>query len=282
MIGAGPASDGAGSGFDAPMVLWLSFALTVGPFLALGGMRLWRITTALAIGLVFALCVWVVIVNVVNAEGLSDLVLTLITLTFFVLGSVGGLFKSCNLAGLTALSILGGMSVGMRLVLMREGLLLHPTGLNWIIIVVCAAVGFVVTLFRHRLGTALSCTFTGTFFLSLGIDLAVNRQNGVSRGLRHLLDGNGTHVLALRDIPYEPPISTQILLSLSIFLALALAYVQFRFFSYYVEEPSRVRPLTQYFASIYPTEFTQKLDTDTLRLPLQRPPATYSNSRFSL
>lgn len=87
-----------------------------------------------------------------NAEGLSDLVLTLITLSFFVLGSLGGLFKFCSLAGLTALSILGGMSVGVRLVLMREGFLLHPTGLNWIIIVVCAAAGFVVTLLRQRLG----------------------------------------------------------------------------------------------------------------------------------
>jgi hypothetical protein len=91
-------------------------------------------------------------VNVVNAEGLSDLVLTLVTLGCFVLGSLGGLFKFCNLAGLTALSILGGMSVGVRLVLMREGLLLHPTGLNWIIIVVCAAAGVVATLFRQRLG----------------------------------------------------------------------------------------------------------------------------------
>lgn len=90
--------------------------------------------------------------NVVNAEGLSDLVLTLITLGSFVLGSLGGLFKFCSLAGLTALSILSGMSVGIRLVLMREGLLLRPTALNWIIIVVCAAAVFVTTLFRQRLG----------------------------------------------------------------------------------------------------------------------------------
>ena len=92
------------------------------------------------------------IVNVANAEGLSDLVLTLATLGCFVFGSLCGLFKFCNLAGLTALSVLGGMSVGVRLVLMREGLLLRPTGLNWIIIVVCAAAGFVATLFRQRLG----------------------------------------------------------------------------------------------------------------------------------
>lgn len=87
-----------------------------------------------------------------NAMGLSDLILTLITLSFFVLGSLGGLFELCRLAGLTALSILGGMSVGMRLVLMREGLLLRPTALNWAIIVVCAVAGSVVTLLRQRMG----------------------------------------------------------------------------------------------------------------------------------
>ena len=52
----GSASDGAGSGFDIPAILWLSFGLVVGLYLTLGGMRLWRMTTALAIGMVFAVC----------------------------------------------------------------------------------------------------------------------------------------------------------------------------------------------------------------------------------
>jgi hypothetical protein len=94
----------------------------------------------------------VTIVNVINAAGLSDLILTLVTLSFFVLGSLGGLFKLCRLAGLIALSILGGLSVGMRIVLMREGLLLRPTNLNWIIVVACAVVGFAGTLLRQRIG----------------------------------------------------------------------------------------------------------------------------------
>jgi len=53
-IDQGSASDGAGVGFDIPAVLWLSFGLAVGLYLTLGGMRLWRLTTALAIGIVFA------------------------------------------------------------------------------------------------------------------------------------------------------------------------------------------------------------------------------------
>lgn len=87
-----------------------------------------------------------------DATGLSDLILTLITLSFFVVGSLGGLFKLFRLAGLTALSIIGGMSVGMRFALMREGLLLRPIALNWAIIVVCAAAGAVLTLFKQRIG----------------------------------------------------------------------------------------------------------------------------------
>lgn len=173
-IDQGSASDGAGSGFDIPAILWLSFGLAVGLYLTVGGMRLWRMTTAFAIGIVSAFCgmsslpkgpfahlvnttyipllAWVAIVNVVNAAGLSDLILTLISLSFFVIGSLGGLFRTCRLAGLTALSIIGGMSVGMRIVLMREGLLLRSAALNWVIIVVCAVAGFVVTLFRQRIG----------------------------------------------------------------------------------------------------------------------------------
>ena len=55
-VDQGSASDGAGSGFDIPAVLWLSFGLAVGLYLTLGGMRLWRMTTGFAIGLVLALC----------------------------------------------------------------------------------------------------------------------------------------------------------------------------------------------------------------------------------
>lgn len=121
--------------------------------------------------------VWVTIVNVINAAGLGDLALTLVTLISFALGSLGGLLMSLRLAGLTALSILGGMSVGMRLVLIREGLLFSSKlGLNWIVVVVCAVAGFAVTLLRQRIGTVraivvwdtprgrrLTGTFAGSF-----------------------------------------------------------------------------------------------------------------------
>lgn len=47
---------GAESGFDIPGVVRFAFELAVGLYLTLGGMRWWRITTGLAIGLVLAFC----------------------------------------------------------------------------------------------------------------------------------------------------------------------------------------------------------------------------------
>jgi len=60
-----------------------------------------------------------------------------------------------------------------------------------------------------------------------------------------------------------------------------MAYVQFRFFSEYIEEPGRPQSFVLNFASVRSTQSTEKLEMDTLRLPLQRPP-TYPENRFSL
>lgn len=55
-VDLGSASGGAGTGFDPPAVIRFTFELAVGLYLTLGGMRWWRITAGLAIGLVFAFC----------------------------------------------------------------------------------------------------------------------------------------------------------------------------------------------------------------------------------
>jgi len=95
---------------------------------------------------------WVTIINVISVRGATDMVLTFITLTFFGLGSLGGLFKFCRPTGLAALSVLGGMSVGTRVVLLRRGLLLRPTALNWIVIALFTVAGLAVTLLRRKIG----------------------------------------------------------------------------------------------------------------------------------
>ena len=55
-VDIGSAPDGAGTGYDLSALLRLTFELAVGLYLTSAGMRWWRITTGLAIGLVFAFC----------------------------------------------------------------------------------------------------------------------------------------------------------------------------------------------------------------------------------
>lgn len=58
-----PASDAGGSGFDVTAVLWIVFGLLTGLPMALAGMRGWKLTMGIVLGLSSALigkclCVW--------------------------------------------------------------------------------------------------------------------------------------------------------------------------------------------------------------------------------
>lgn len=55
----------------------------------------------------------------------------------------------------------------------------------------------------------LCTSSTGTFFIGLGVDLSLNQQKGMSRGLRLLFDQNTSHVavslhpVRLHELVYE-------------------------------------------------------------------------------
>ena len=72
----------------------------------------------------------------------------------------------------------------------------------------------------------------------------------------------------------------ELLLELTLTLdRLIMAYVQFRFFSGYLEEPSRTRPVIGHLSS----SSMGKRNTDiTLHLPLQEPPTDQMNDRLRL
>lgn len=55
-IPQGPGTDGSGSNFSLPAVIWLVFLLVIGVPLAVAGIRGWRCTTGVAIGLVAIVC----------------------------------------------------------------------------------------------------------------------------------------------------------------------------------------------------------------------------------
>ena len=54
VISQGPGTDGGGSG--PPAIVWLVFVFVVGIPLALAGIRLWRFTTGMAVGLGLTVC----------------------------------------------------------------------------------------------------------------------------------------------------------------------------------------------------------------------------------
>ncbi len=61
-----------------------------------------------------------------------------------------GVFRVGRAAGMAALTLLGGMSIGARIVLFRENLLVHSFAVNWGIITILGGLGFIVVLFNTR------------------------------------------------------------------------------------------------------------------------------------
>jgi len=226
----GSASDGSGSGFDIPAILWIAFTLIVGSFMAFFGLRGWRITISVTMGLVLLVCSWAAIINNISSAGLNDLVLVVTVFCFFALGMVLGIFRTFQFVGLAALGISGGLSLGIRMALLRQGLLVHTFFVNWLIAAVLGTLGLCAVLFKQRAGIASGCALTGTFLLVIGVDLIVHQQNIVSLGLRILFDQNSAHLADLVMAEYNPSASTQAMLGVSIALAPVFAYAQHRIF----------------------------------------------------
>lgn len=55
-ITQGDATDGSGSGLDSAAIIWLAWSFVVGVPLMLAGIRLWRFTTGVGIGLSLTVC----------------------------------------------------------------------------------------------------------------------------------------------------------------------------------------------------------------------------------
>ncbi|KIP03713.1 hypothetical protein PHLGIDRAFT_94401, partial [Phlebiopsis gigantea 11061_1 CR5-6] len=227
----GPATDGGGSDLDVPAIVWLAWSLAVGIPLMLGGIRLSRLTTGAAIGTALALCIWASFVNALSAGGISDVLLMILCMGAFVCGFVIGVFNFARAIGIAALAALGGLSVGVRIILLRPGLLIpDPFWPNWLIIAVLGAVTLLLAIFRQRASIVICSAAVGTFLTFLGIDLIINKQAGMSMGLRHLFDTNSAHIQYFVEHHYSPPILTEILLGVSLVLIPILAYGQHRFF----------------------------------------------------
>ncbi|KAI0645163.1 hypothetical protein C8Q79DRAFT_912487 [Trametes meyenii] len=231
VIAQGSATDGGGVDFSVPALIWLAFVFAVGAPLALVGIRLWRVTTGAGVGLAATVCVWAAFVNTVSAEGLSDLVLTVIAVGAFVVGFLIGVLNIGRLVGILLLGGLGGASFGVRIILLRPGLLIPLYVGNWLVITVFIILGLGAIVYRQRFGLVSSCAAVGTFLVGLGVDLILNKQSGMSIGLRFLFDRNSAHYLAIVHQGYHPPVVTQIILGASLGAIPVLAFAQHKIFS---------------------------------------------------
>jgi len=212
----GSASDGGGYGFDVPAIIWLVWSFAVGAPLTLAGIRLSRATTGAAIGIVCTLLIWAALINTVSASGISDVLVAAISVGAFGVGFAIGAMSFGRIAGITLLGITGGMSIGVRIILFRPGLLVPVFYVNWLIITVLGIIGFLVVLMRQRAAITGGSAAVGTFLMSLGIDLVINKQKGMSLGLRFLFDRNNAHLVDILTTGWHPPIATEIIMAVSL------------------------------------------------------------------
>ncbi|KAK7057705.1 SET domain-containing protein [Favolaschia claudopus] len=233
LIAQSPATDGSGSNFDLPALVWIGFSLVIGLPMSCAGIRGWRLSTGIGIGLAAAMASWAAIINTVGGSGVADLFLNAIIIVFFICGFALGVFEIGRLGGITMIGVTGGMAFGIRVVLLRAGLLLSSPGLfaiNWVIVGICAAAGGLSLIWFQRYGLLFGCASIGTFLTALGVDLIMSKQQGMSAGLRFLFDRNDSHVAFLLANPYTAPIRSRILIIASLALIPILAIAQHRFF----------------------------------------------------
>lgn len=245
-IPQGPAIDGSGTN---SAVIWLVFCFVIGVPMSIAGIRGWRLTIGVGIGLSATACSWAAFINTITASGVPDLLLIAIVMAFFFLGFVLGLFEFARLTGLIMLGTSGGLAFGIRAMLLKEGLLISAVSLfalNWVLIAFFGILGGISILWPavQRGGILFGSASIGTFLVSLGIDLIMHRQSGMSRGLRILFDRNPAHLADILTNTYTPQLSTQILLAVSMGLTPVFAYAQDRIFKQpFSRKPSPPSPL---------------------------------------
>ena len=99
---------------------------------------------------------WTAFINTISADSLPDLVLTIIVLVAFAIGFFLGMVGFGRMAGVILLGVLSGFSIGLRIVLLRPGLLIPRYVANWLLLVVFMIIGLALIFFRQRMGLVSS------------------------------------------------------------------------------------------------------------------------------
>ncbi|EJD02139.1 uncharacterized protein FOMMEDRAFT_168671 [Fomitiporia mediterranea MF3/22] len=229
-IAQGSANDGAGNGINVPALLWIVFAFLLGIPLLTAGVRLGRFTSGVGLGLGIAVSIWASIINTASEGNIADMVILAITVALFVIGFVIGVVTIEYRVGTAVLGAAGGLSIMMRIILMKEDLLVGVYYVDWLLCAVFGAVGLVIVVWKERWGVIVGSSAAGSFLICLGIDLLINKQAGMSRGLRFMFDRNSHHLSDIFGTGYKPLISSQIIMIITIAVIPIFAYAQHKFF----------------------------------------------------
>lgn len=95
---------------------------------------------------------------------------------------------------------------------------------------VLSAIMLIVVIAKQKAGITLSTAALGSFLTALGIDLVVNKQAGMSMGLRYFFDRNAAHIYWLETRGWHPPVTTEVIMAISLAAIPLLAYAQYRIF----------------------------------------------------
>jgi len=166
-------------------------------------------------------------------------------------------FPYGRVVGIACIGLLGGAAFGVRVVILKAGLLIPGSvgySLNWVVVLSFTVAGGASIIFDRcqRGGLVFGCASIGTFLSFLGVDLLINKQAGMSRGLRFLFDRNSSHFLDIVGGGYTPPTMAQILIGASLGATPLLALGQHYFF----KQPFSRKPLDEdadiFFDDEYP------------------------------
>ncbi|KIY74002.1 hypothetical protein CYLTODRAFT_365063 [Cylindrobasidium torrendii FP15055 ss-10] len=254
-VAQGPATDGADTSLTGPAsILWLGFSILVGAPMSLAGIRGWRLTTGVGAGVTMAMLVWASLVNSLNEDGISDILLTTVVLALAFLAFCAGLWEFARVGSMALLAIDGGLAFGLRVVMSTEGLIVDSYAVIWVIIGALGLLMGGLLLWKQRAGLLLGITSIGTFFIALAVDIIISKQDGMSRGLRFIFDRNPHHLVDILTAGYHPTLTTRIIIWSSMGATPILALLQHKIFS---EPFARLDPVgdDQEFAIDDPTTY---------------------------
>ncbi|KAA1085262.1 hypothetical protein PGT21_001110 [Puccinia graminis f. sp. tritici] len=211
----------------------------LGLILLLLGRALPRFYSSVAFALAIAFPTWALSINLAGIAGITGrsysqdsqniIIWALVSGTFFFGLSLSLLIGQHGYPiALFLLSIQAGLAISISILIFSNGLTIHHTLSRSIFLAIGPSISGLITIIcRPSISSSTACAFSGAFLLFLGIDLLVNENDGMSRGIRFLFDHNPHHAQDLAN--FNPPTSTRILLPVSWACMFLGAWYQYRF-----------------------------------------------------